>query len=70
MEITPLTWHINTFAQCMLDEQIQQGRYQVVRLSNDSDDYGLYVNGQRNTFGTTMVCRGTLEQVTDAIARL
>jgi hypothetical protein len=43
-------------------------RYYIVQFS--ADDFGLYLNGYRNDFGTPLYFRGTLDQVLAERAKL
>ncbi len=42
----------------------------IVPLSNSADDYGLYITGHVNDFGTPLHTRGTLDEVLSARAEL
>lgn len=34
----------------------------ILALSSNSDDYGVYVGGYRNSYGTPLAFRGTLDE--------
>lgn len=38
-------------------------RYDLVCFSRERDDWGLYVYGRQNDFGTSLMFRGTFEEV-------
>jgi hypothetical protein len=59
-----MIWHID---RTMLGLRLMRG-FSVVRLTADGS-HGLYVNGVRNSFGTSLVAVGTRKEIEDALAR-
>ncbi len=59
-----LQWYITGNQRASLDLEVERG-VDIVRLGDD--DYGLYGRTLRNTFGTPLLCRGTLAQVERAV---
>ena len=48
-------------------QSLQTQSYSIVVMSERDDDYGLYVTGFRNEFGTGLVGRGSMSDLTDLL---